>query len=184
MHTQLSTRCPNRQCPRARWGPATSTAFCSHQCAYLYTLGALRQSVTACARQDAAAAQRTQPPLLGKSHTFMLVRCGIDPWAPPAEIRMRQQSCRTLILVLGRYSQSPNVADYAWPLENMSYCLSHHREYAGHWVAVADASSSTQRYHLLCVALMQHIETNVPYVRALLGGHIHPSEFYAGVFVK
>ncbi|KAJ2768655.1 hypothetical protein IWQ56_000477 [Coemansia nantahalensis] len=188
MHSQLAARCPNRQCARANRSPAATTAFCSHQCAYLYTLRTLRESASASprrgARQAASSVQRAQPLLPGKSHTFLLVRCGIDPWAPADEIQMRQHSCHMLIIVLGRYMQSRNVADFAWPLENMSYCLSHLPEYASRWGAVAEAKSAAQRYHLLCSALMRLVATDAPYVHALLSGHIHPAEFYKSVFAQ
>ncbi|KAJ2779271.1 hypothetical protein H4R18_004112 [Coemansia javaensis] len=175
-------------------------SFCSHQCAYLHTLDAFRRSATAYLLPDTATVDPPQGthqhhqllPRFGRCHTFMLIRCGIDPWASPAEIRMRQQSCHALVRVLSRYPSAASIADYAWPLENMSYCLSHLPQYSHSWEAAAKAVSGSsnsnkdlscvQRYHMLCAALVSRIEDNMSYVGALLSGHLHPSEFYVAAF--
>ncbi|KAJ2325742.1 hypothetical protein IWW51_002639 [Coemansia sp. RSA 2702] len=130
--------------------------------------------------------QSSWPIRLGKCHTFTLIRCGIDPWASPAEIQMRQASCRVLTAVLNRYSNNSNVADFAWPLENMNYCMSHLPEYECNWIGKSDQlhSSCTQRYQLLSALLVRQIEGDVPFVCALLGGCIHPSVFYASIFTQ
>ncbi|PIA12949.1 hypothetical protein COEREDRAFT_89968 [Coemansia reversa NRRL 1564] len=194
MQASPKGECLNRRCSQACWSTDEGTAaFCSHQCAYLYTLDVYRRSTSGYALSNStptiSLGQSARPFRPGKCHTFTLIRCGIDPWAPTAEIQMRQQSCHVLIVVLSRYSRSSSIADYAWPLENMSYCLSHLPQYAEHWDAAICHNSNTKlncirRYQQLCRELGRRIENDVPYVCALLTGLVHPSEFYVSIFTK
>ncbi|KAJ2194125.1 hypothetical protein IWW43_004411, partial [Coemansia sp. RSA 1935] len=176
MQTQAPRDCHNRRCPRVHWNGLESAPFCSHQCAYSHALESYRRSTPSYAPPTAVPAtqldQSGWPIRLGKCHTFTLIRCGIDPWASPAEIQMRLQSCHVLIAVLGRYSSNSNIGDYAWPLENISYCISYLPEFEINWSAHPDVTQSSclKRYQLLCALLLRQIERDVPFVCALLGG--------------
>ncbi|KAJ2219237.1 hypothetical protein IWW45_009371, partial [Coemansia sp. RSA 485] len=129
---QCANQCNNSVRPDAR--------YCSEQCEYVYTLEAYRKSVDL---QPASYESSPEPLLLanqsagivqlGKLHTSTLIRCGIDPWSPAAEIHMRQQFAHVLISTFnGIWALSSN-SECAWLIENMAYCLAYSPKFDGYW---------------------------------------------------
>ncbi|KAI8324539.1 hypothetical protein GQ54DRAFT_320781 [Martensiomyces pterosporus] len=197
--------CQNSQCRRTYSEPSAisttteSPPFCSHQCAYIHTLDSYRQvSSTLASPVPSPGAQDTGTSGTGvggtayKYHTSMLIRCGIDPWAPAEEIRMRQQFCHTLVAVLDHYWPHRDNLEYAWSLENLTYRLSHPLVYCNQQqqqcaLMAVDGDlllpGGTQRYRLLCDALLTRMRTDSALVDALFSGAaIHPTEFYQHIF--
>ncbi|KAJ2487387.1 hypothetical protein IWW37_005247 [Coemansia sp. RSA 2050] len=128
--------------------------------------------------------QQQPVPIKNKSHTSLLLRCGIDPWASTLEIRMRRQFGNALLVVLDGYCSRSDNAEYAWSMENLTYSVSYLPKYASSWqdATCDELGSNIQRYHFLGTELLRQIGHDRPLVYALLYNNVHPSVFYISVF--
>ncbi|KAJ2783634.1 hypothetical protein GGI18_003501 [Coemansia linderi] len=181
MLAPVDTKCLNRLCGNECCHLQGTEAFCSHRCSFIHALEAYRESV----RDEAKPGPQQQlVSIKSKSHTSLLLRCGIDPWAPTPEIRMRRQFGNTLLVVLDGYCSRSGNAEYAWSMENLTYSVSYLPKYASSWqdAACDELGSNTQRYHFLGTELLRQIGHDKPLVYALLHNNVHPSVFYISVF--
>ncbi|KAJ2626490.1 hypothetical protein GGF44_005017 [Coemansia sp. RSA 1694] len=180
MLTPIDSKCLNRQCGKACCHQQGVEYFCSHNCAFIHALETYRASVKDEAKP---AAPQLEPPAT-KIHTSVLLRCGIDPWAPMPEIYMRRQFGNTLLVLLDEYCSRAGNAEYAWSMENLTYSVSHLPKYASSWHSAASdrLSSCIQRYHFLGTELLRQIGHDNPLVYALLCNNVHPAVFYTRVF--
>ncbi|KAJ2506864.1 hypothetical protein IWW47_001376, partial [Coemansia sp. RSA 2052] len=173
MLTPIDSKCLNRQCGKACCHQQGVEYFCSHNCAFIHALETYRASVKDEAKP--AAPQLEHPAT--KIHTSVLLRCGIDPWAPMPEIYMRRQFGNTLLVLLDEYCSRAGNAEYAWSMENLTYSVSHLPKYASSWHSTASdrLSSCIQRYHFLGTELLRQIGHDNPLVYALLCNNVHPA---------
>ncbi|KAJ2015166.1 hypothetical protein GGI14_004442 [Coemansia sp. S680] len=155
-------------------------SFCSHRCSFIHALETYRESV----KDETEPEPRQLSSSKSKAHTSLLLRCGIDPWAPVPEIRMRRQFGKTLLVVLDGYCSRSGNAEYAWSMENLTYSVSYLPKYASSWPdpTTDELSSNIQRYHFLGTELLRQIGHDKPLVYALLYNNVHPSVFYTSVF--
>ncbi|KAJ2720129.1 hypothetical protein GGI07_004806, partial [Coemansia sp. Benny D115] len=112
----------------------------------------------------------------------MLIKCGIDPWAPLQEIQMRQCFASALISLFNCLYAFPTNAEYAWIVENLTYRLSYSPDCAGNWAMKSSGRGNdhlvqSHRYRHLCMLTLKKSGSDKSLVFALLSGSISPPEF-------
>ncbi|ORX70179.1 hypothetical protein DL89DRAFT_292844 [Linderina pennispora] len=113
--------------------------------------------------------QQQQPPSPPHISTSLLIRRGIDPWAAPDDIALRQIVGRMLAEALAVHVASPSNAENSWAIENEAYRLSYHSAYT------ADAmSASRQYYQHISMVLVSRLRAEGALVHLLAAGHMPP----------
>ncbi|KAJ2474171.1 hypothetical protein GGI02_000298 [Coemansia sp. RSA 2322] len=162
-------------------------SYCSHHCAFIHALETYRELAKDEAKPELLLARSTHKADTAEStklHTSVLLRCGIDPWAPAAEICMRRHFGKSLLLVFDGHCLLASNAELAWSMENLTYSMSYLPAYLASWEEIGSSVlvSNIQRYHFLCAEILRHIKLDKARVCLMLSSNVHASVFYYSLF--